>query len=195
MTKQLDNGVGNKNYYGRYKGRKPKYYRYILADIVQYSKPGKILDIGAGTGLFVELATQWGFKCEGVDGAKIDSKIKSHKFSEKFPYNNEFFQTIVINQVIQYLEPIVLNNVLNESYRLLKNGGALIVYAPNRFSDKEPTSPISPKKLKALLLSIGFKNLINRSSTGNLFFYALYKITNIDLIANTTNYIAYKNEE
>lgn len=193
---KVDRGIGNKKYYDRYKGRKWKYYRYILADTVQYSKPGKILDIGAGTGLFVECANRWGFKCEGVDGSKwavsVGKNLKLHKFSRQFPYKDKSFQTIVINQVIQCLEPETLTNVLSESYRLLKNGGVLIIYSPNRHLGQETTSPVSPKKLQKLLLSAGFKNLINKSSAKNLILYTLYRLTNIDLIANTSNFIAYK---
>jgi len=192
MMKPLNTGIGDKNYYDRYLGRKPKFYRYILADIIQFSKPGKILDIGAGTGLFVELSTQWGFHCEGIDGVKINPKIKVHKFSRKFPYKDESYQTIIINQVIQYLEPEVLTNVLKESYRMLVNDGALIIYSPNRRIGTEFTTPVSPKKLKTLLRIAGFKNLLNKSSAGNLLLFALYKLTNSDLIANTSNFIAYK---
>ena len=37
-----------------------------LANVVEHSKPGPILDVGAGHRLFVEAATRWGLDCVGL---------------------------------------------------------------------------------------------------------------------------------
>ena len=47
-----------------------RYYRpNFIAEVIFYSEPGPILDVGTGTGLFVEAALRWGLYCVGIEGS------------------------------------------------------------------------------------------------------------------------------
>jgi 2-polyprenyl-3-methyl-5-hydroxy-6-metoxy-1,4-benzoquinol methylase len=66
----VDAGVGSRQYFEEiYATRTWEYYRPIVAHVVANSAPGPILDIGAGTGLFVEAASRWGLDCQGIEGS------------------------------------------------------------------------------------------------------------------------------
>ena len=44
-------------------------YRALFGHIATNFSPGRVLDVGAGSGLFVELLSRWGIDCEGIDGS------------------------------------------------------------------------------------------------------------------------------
>ena len=63
-------GVGDGNYFEKwYSNRDWRFYRPILSEVIFFSEPGPILDVGAGTGLFVEAALRWGIDCVGIEGS------------------------------------------------------------------------------------------------------------------------------
>ena len=209
----MNQGIADndKDYYSRYVGRAPKFYRYILSAIIQHSSPGPILDVGCGTGLFLEHCREWGIKAVGLEGASVKNprvKIVKHNLSEAFPFEPASFQTIVINQVIQYLEPTTLLNVLQESRRVLKSEGALLIYSPSaasRFQDKSKTVKVtklfSPSQLKKLLEDYGFTNILLQynplrfgltNSIIDAVIYTMAKYLKLEFLSATSDAIAYK---
>jgi ubiquinone/menaquinone biosynthesis C-methylase UbiE len=102
-------------------------------------KPGKLLDIGCGNGIFLHRMHKLGWNVTGVDFdakaieyAKVrysaDMTFLSTDLSgAKFPDN--YFDAIATNHVIEHVpDPVAL---LKEARRILKVGGRLVVVTPN----------------------------------------------------------------
>ena len=105
--------------------------------ISQFIKPGKILDIGCGRGLFLDVMRRGGWDVIGTElneetafyaiqryGLKILSGSITH---HQLPA--ESFDAININQVLEHLKNP--HEVIKECYRLLKKGGVLIISVPD----------------------------------------------------------------
>jgi|688.fasta_scaffold162093_1 2-polyprenyl-3-methyl-5-hydroxy-6-metoxy-1,4-benzoquinol methylase len=99
--------------------------------------PGKLLDIGCGSGQFLQQMQLYGWEVEGVDfdskaveGVKTRYDLNVHAGSlESIAYPDSSFDAITMSHVIEHMpDPIAL---LKESYRLLKPGGYLVVTTPN----------------------------------------------------------------
>jgi SAM-dependent methyltransferase len=180
----LNRGIGTQSYYERYyKLRNWTFYSGILGQIVSYSQPGSILDVGAGTGLLVEAARKWGFDCEGIDGSEAavevgqrrvpGLRLRHHFLSDPFPFAHSTFQTVLLNQVIEHLEPEVARNALLESARVLRKGGMILIHSPSRFNRSEvagdPTHihAYTPSELRAIVASSGFQTIVSMDSPIN----------------------------
>jgi SAM-dependent methyltransferase len=211
-------GVGNQAYYERsYATRSWQFYSYIVGEIVAYSEPGAILDIGAGIGLLTECATRWGLECQGIDGSpdaiaaalQRDPKLRmrQHLQSDPLPFADESFQTVVLNQVIEHLEPEIAHFTLLESFRVLKSNGLIIVHSPSRFNKFEarddPThiNMYAPTALHDLLSHCGFGRvtatnaplrLFGGSRVGMALASLAFRATRWDRLSATANCRAYK---
>src|SRR5712691_313832 len=76
-------GFGHHEYYQRHYGtRPPEAYTWLLAQIITHGKPGSVLDLGCGTGLFVELASKWGLDVAGCDGAADAIRLAQQRNSQ-----------------------------------------------------------------------------------------------------------------
>src|SRR6266851_1002275 len=144
----VNQGEGSQQYYEQYySSRDWRFYRGILWDVIRYSEPGPILDVGAGTGFIVEGFLRWGIDCTGIEGSKeaVDiarkrfpqANLLQHFLSDPFPFPDQMFQTVIMNQVIEHLEPTVVENSVAESYRVLRPGGMLYVTSPSKFNQYE----------------------------------------------------------
>ena len=105
--------------------------------INKFVKTGKILDIGCGRGLFLDVMRRGGWDTIGTEfneetssyaietyGLKIFSgDITQHKLP------TESLDAININQVLEHLKNP--DKVLEESHRLLRKGGILIISVPD----------------------------------------------------------------
>ena len=90
-----------------YASRTWEFYLSILTQIIAYSMPGPILDVGAGTGFLVECATRWGLDCKGIEGSPAAIEIARNRcaslqltqvlLSDHFPFKTRSFQTVVMN--------------------------------------------------------------------------------------------------
>ncbi len=107
-----------------------------IVDIVKkYSKEGTLLDIGAGSGIFVEEALRGGFDASGVEPSIwLQKKALEHKLPVTlgtFPHENcpGPYDVITIIDVIEHVNNPVL--LLQDAYKALKKGGILIVVTPN----------------------------------------------------------------
>jgi ubiquinone/menaquinone biosynthesis C-methylase UbiE len=199
-----------------YKSRKWSRYKYILADCISLSSPGKILDIGCGLGFFVECAKNYGIECTGIDGSSyaiteaksriFDLNIAVVDLKNKIPFSENSFSTIVMNQVTEHLEDDTFKKVLLESYRLLKDGGALIIYAPS-INSKEArlehthVNLLTPSVMEQAVKVSGFSKISHLNSRlqtkrGRLSQYLLYFLFKLwpDKYSGTTNLVAYKSK-
>ncbi|NJL58327.1 MAG: class I SAM-dependent methyltransferase [Desulfobacteraceae bacterium] len=214
----LNQGMGQNGYHKLYySSRDWKFYRGLLSLLITHSEPGPILDIGCGCGYLIECAMRWGLTCKGLEGAseaitmarercpEID--IRQHLLSEAFPFLDQTFQTVVMNQVIEHLEPEVVETTLRESYRVLRPRGMLFIASPSKFNTyekKADTTHInmySPKELERLLLSKGFSDIMHMNSPLNFLgknylgiglMTVLFKLTKWERLSATANCLAYR---
>nr|WP_315189497.1 class I SAM-dependent methyltransferase [uncultured Flavobacterium sp.] len=99
----------------------------------QQTNKGSILDIGAGTGEFLSVARQDGWKTIGVepsDKAKAIAKNKGVSFVEQTSeLESHSFDVISMWHVLEHVPD--LNQQIKELKRLLKPNGTLIIAVPN----------------------------------------------------------------
>jgi 2-polyprenyl-3-methyl-5-hydroxy-6-metoxy-1,4-benzoquinol methylase len=103
-----------------------------LIDSLQPTK-GRILDIGAGTGDFLSVAKNDGWKTVGVepsDKAKAIAKSKGVSFvAQTSELENHSFDVISMWHVLEHVPD--LDEQIKELKRLLKPTGTLIIAVPN----------------------------------------------------------------
>jgi SAM-dependent methyltransferase len=124
---------------------KNNYFSPILQEvskIIDY-KNSKILDVGCGTGIFLESIIKDGANnCFGVDGpSKFVKRAKERGYKDIFiiddlcntsmPFKNESFDFILCKDVFEHLiDPIF---TLHEIKRVLKKDGYFLFHVPNHF--------------------------------------------------------------
>ena len=214
----MNHGIGPAGYHEQhYSSRDWHFYRGILSTIIQRSEPGPVLDLGAGVGYLVEACHRWGLKCVGLEGSKRAVEISKERdpeldvreslLSAPLPFKDNTFSAIIMNQVIEHLEPIVASNCLSESFRVLRPGGVIIIYSPSKSNAKErladPTHlyMYSPGELRSLLESKGFSDvcsldsplpLLGKNRIGQLIMKYVFRLVPIDSLSATANCCAYK---
>ena len=194
--------------------------RKLLARCIRKGKPGPMLDIGCGLGLFVECCYKFGIPCIGLEGSEYavqavkkrepNLDIRHHYLEEPFPFEDETFSMVMCNQVIEHLTRETARNALRESYRVLSEGGTIIVYSPSIYNLKQSMDPThinlhSPKSLNRELEEAGFKNVksFNKSlkfelgllNPLNKLIRALFTLFPFPFLSATANCIATKIKE
>lgn len=99
--------------------------------------PGNLLDIGCGSGKFLNQMRLAGWEVQGIELDSKSAEIASEKYGIKIKicsledakYPDKFFDAITMSHVIEHVSNPVL--LLQESYRILKPGGYLVVTTPN----------------------------------------------------------------
>lgn len=121
--------------------KSPIYTKKVNLVIKQLSKlSGKVLDIGFGYGYLEDIvySRNLNLKLFGVDISKyaVDrmnkKKIGTFLVSSvyKIPFNDRYFDSILILDVLEHIPKRRTNEALREMYRLLKPGGVIIVSVP-----------------------------------------------------------------
>ena len=104
--------------------------------IKSFSKSrGKVLDIGASTGIMLDIFKSEGWKTGGVEPSKSASAVKDkgHKLIKdiferaKLPKN--YFDVIVLNHTLEHMDDPLF--VLKKVYSLLKKEGIVFIDVPN----------------------------------------------------------------
>jgi len=194
--------------------------RRLLARCIRKGKPGSILDIGCGLGVFVECCYRFGVPCTGIEGSiyaveaarkrEPGLDIRQHYLEDAFPFSAGSFSMVVCNQVIEHLPATTARHALKEAYRVLSGSGAIFVYSPSVFNRQQAQDPThinlhSPRSLQAELTAAGFRQV--RSFNNPLKFTrgpltplnhvirALFTIFPISFLSSTANCMAIKPEE
>lgn len=171
--------INNKNiHYWRRRERPPaewRYYKPYVANCIKYGNPGKILDVGAGFGGFVECCKRFGLNCIGMEGdeyavksahKRYEMDIRHHYIREKkFSFHDGEFSIIFCNQVIEHLSKKTAKFALKEFYRILSEGGVLFIHSPcyyNKEGRNDPThiNLYTPKRLCREVIEAGFNIVI-----------------------------------
>ena len=110
-------------------------YQYYFHLLEEKSGQSKLLEIGAGMGENTGSLLDMSFKVTSTDISSKSVKVMRNKFSkysnfsvevadmEKLPFNNESFDVVCSAGSLSYGDN---NVVMNEIYRVLKQGGVLI---------------------------------------------------------------------
>ena len=117
----------------------------------------RLLDMGSADGAFVETC-----KKNEVEAYGIDISDGCNFESDKLPFNEESYDIITMNSVIEHLHNP--HNIMSEMRRVLKPGGHLVLITPNwRYSylefydDPTHVTPYSILGLFNLFGIYGFK--------------------------------------
>jgi SAM-dependent methyltransferase len=154
-----------------------KAYNWLIYDIgdkwlLEYSRhyKGILVDLGCGTAPYKDFFLQYADVYIGVDWTNTlhDSKADIvSDLNKKIEIENDFADTIVSLSVIEHLcEPQIF---LNESYRILKEGGVMVLQVPWMWwihEDPYDYYRYTPYGLKYLFEKAGFKNVHIQPSTG-----------------------------
>jgi len=147
-------------------------------------KPGKVLDIGASTGVMLDIFKEdkwetWGI--EPSESAKVASE-KGHKIlrtlfeNAKLPDN--YFDLVIMNHTLEHLDNPVL--VLTKIHKILNKDGILLIDVPNAgglgskiLGDKWPyrlseehKSQFTKESLRKVFEETGFKVIYFKSRSG-----------------------------
>jgi SAM-dependent methyltransferase len=99
----------------------------------------RILDIGCGIGMYAQKFKEEGAEVWGID---IDEEnIKEARqlnpginfsvgLAEKLPFADNFFDAVFLHEVLEHVSDD--RKAISEAYRVLKPGGQIIIFVPNR---------------------------------------------------------------
>lgn len=119
-------------------GEKKRQLR-TLKGIEGFKKPGKILDIGIGTGLFLRLAKVHGWELYGCDISeyainrqKIQNEATLFTGELKgLALKDNFFDAINMRHTLEHISDD--KETLNKAYKVLGPGGVISISVPNSF--------------------------------------------------------------
>jgi ubiquinone/menaquinone biosynthesis C-methylase UbiE len=120
----------------------PKLYRrfnYQINEIKKYNKSGKLMDIGCGTGHFLEYIkiNHPNWQIYGVEPSKLlrtvarkntKGDIRNGQLA-KIPFKDNYFDIVTCYDVLEH--NINLSKNIRELHRVIKPGGILFIQAPN----------------------------------------------------------------
>ena len=217
MTAESPGGYAREYFDEYYSAREWQFYRPLLALILEHSEPGPILDVGAGIGLFVELASRWNLSCTGIDGSKGAIEIAKERYpginlihaeaSKRFPFPDQSFRALVMNQVIEHLSAPEGLSCIHECFRVLKPGGIFYIASPSKSNkaerDADPTHRhlYSPGELLSVLRASGFQcirhcdtplRFLGTSKLGVRLASVIFHRTGWDRLSGTANLLVRK---
>jgi 2-polyprenyl-3-methyl-5-hydroxy-6-metoxy-1,4-benzoquinol methylase len=114
-----------------------KRFKKRIKEIKQYRFPGDLLDIGSGTGFFMQLATKSGYSVKGVELSEYAAHYAKKKFGltvfqgevADAGFAEESFDIITLWHILEHVHDPRL--FLAQVNRLLKKNGLLALEVPN----------------------------------------------------------------
>jgi 2-polyprenyl-3-methyl-5-hydroxy-6-metoxy-1,4-benzoquinol methylase len=112
-----------------------------LERLTRMTHAGAILDVGTGTGFFLQAAERYGFQPYGIKLSDYAAAIAATKFAadrihrgtlEDAPFPEHFFSAVTMFDVLEHLRDPVGSLVI--ARRLLRSGGVLVIVTPNTAS-------------------------------------------------------------
>lgn len=122
--------------FDRWYGREKK----CQAIIKRVQKPGRILDVGCATGIFLSGMKRHGWECHGVEPSAFAAKYAKDRFQidvfqgylEDVGYDKNYFDVVTLWDVLEHI-PDPVSTLLKIS-KLLKPNGLLVLNLPNAAS-------------------------------------------------------------
>jgi len=117
-----------------------KAFRRAVSLIGKQTRPGRILDVGPGTGVFLHLCREAGWEPLGIDITERSARTALAEFQIPvdvgnffhYDYEPESFDCISMNDVLEHsLDPV---EFLERAYALLKPGGIVSIAVPSQNS-------------------------------------------------------------
>lgn len=96
---------------------------------------GKLLDVGCATGIFIEMAREWGWEVVGVEPSQWAVSIARSRGLKVYQGDfaavteNEKYDVITMIDFIEHTDRPAL--MLEKAHRLLKKGGLLLIVTPD----------------------------------------------------------------
>jgi 2-polyprenyl-3-methyl-5-hydroxy-6-metoxy-1,4-benzoquinol methylase len=162
----------------RFRGNEEEIKEKLKQYLPIFSDHDSILDIGCGRGEFVELLAEQGKTVKGIDISESMLKIAEEKGLPCRKHDALAFLKdqdaqclggIFSAQVIEHFPPEYLRDVVNESFRVLKNGSPILLETINPlclfalsniyFLDTTHQKPLHPEYMRYLLESSGFSQV------------------------------------
>jgi len=155
-------------------------FRQLIKDFFPKSLDAEIVDLGCGGGGLLYVARELGYrKITGVDVSPKQVAI-ARKLGIEGVDHNDCFQTlcileprsqdaIVTYDVIEHLRKEELEELMDEIFRVLRDGGRWIIHAPNaaspffgriRYGDFSHQQGFTEGSIKQLALSCGFQQVL-----------------------------------
>jgi 2-polyprenyl-3-methyl-5-hydroxy-6-metoxy-1,4-benzoquinol methylase len=133
------NSLGYADYEGDKEMMAGAFSAYLEKMEKVFPKKGKLLDVGAATGHFVELAKEKGWDASGIEisqyaaeiGGKKGLKIITGKF-ETHHFSENYFDIVTFWDVLEHFEKPEL--VVRQARKILKSGGILALNTPDSSS-------------------------------------------------------------
>lgn len=114
------------------------YYRLRLKGIQQFcSRPGKLLDVGCASGVFLAVAQEAGWQVHGFEPSKLTSRIARDRLGLRVSsgrtlrdsFEKQCFDVVTVWDVLEHsADPVGLLGEIND---VLKHGGILQLRTPN----------------------------------------------------------------
>jgi SAM-dependent methyltransferase len=109
--------------------------RIAIADETAARNPGRVLDLGAATGVLVKDLEDRGIEAAGIDisdwaieNRLTDSVVKGNALD--LPFADESFDTVISQDFMEHIHPDDLPKVLSEQVRVTRPGGHLLHLIP-----------------------------------------------------------------
>lgn len=113
---------------------------WLICEIKRRVKTGKVLNIGCGSGLFEELASQRGFEVYSLDPSAKSIEVIKERLQlgsraqvgsiDHIPFPDDFFNAVVASEVLEHLDQHALEEGLKEVHRVLRPGGLFLGTVP-----------------------------------------------------------------
>lgn len=117
-----------------------KAFRRVVALLSKYVEPGRMLDVGPGTGVFMHLCAEEGWDPRGIDFTTQSAETAKAEFDVHvdvgnffyYPYEPESFDCVSMNDVLEHsLNPV---EFLQRAHSLIRPGGLVSIAVPSQYS-------------------------------------------------------------
>lgn len=197
-----------------YAGRTWEHYRPLLAELIEFAPPGRVLDVGAGTGLFAQCCRNFGLRCFALEGAPETARLLRRRglpavaarLESGLPFGDQSFHAVSCSQVVEHLLPETAALLFREALRVLAPGGVILIQSPSPRDRKQREEPehinlYLPSRLRRDVVAAGFEILAERNGPieplgkgrlRTLLFRALLQLGSTDLLSATANVVGRK---
>lgn len=151
------------------------YLKFLLLKVLNFNvdKSVKVLDVGCGTGIYINFFKKIGVTAIGIDPSPSAVKISKQILASatEIPFNDDTFDLVFSAHVIEHLTDMEVAEMLKESRRVLKPKGKIFLLTPNGwspgrfilgkewFNDPAHINIHNPRKVKSALKRNQFKNI------------------------------------